>query len=125
LLIKTWISRFFLLGKLNSKIVAKWYSAADFYINASFREGGSIALTEAMSCGCIPIVSKIPASMQAIENGKYGFSFSAGDAKSLLETLEQVLAIDKNEFSNQVLKHFENQLSANAVSGKFISTYAS
>jgi glycosyltransferase involved in cell wall biosynthesis len=115
----------FFIGKVEQEKLSYWYSAADFYINASFREGGSIALTEAMSCGCIPIVSEIPASMQAIENGRYGFSFSTGDDKSLLETLEQVLAIDKIDFNNQVLKHFEDQLSANAVSGKFISTYAS
>ena len=51
-----------LVGKRSHDELESWFSAADYYISSSHREGGSYALTEAMACGCIPIVTSIPSS---------------------------------------------------------------
>jgi glycosyltransferase involved in cell wall biosynthesis len=55
-----------------------FYNAADYFISSSHAEGGSVAIQEAMACGCLPVVSRIPASMKTIAEGKYGFYFSPG-----------------------------------------------
>jgi glycosyltransferase involved in cell wall biosynthesis len=57
-----------LAGKVDYEQLPYWYSAAHYYISSSYREGGSYALLEAMACGCIPVVTNIPASAKAIGN---------------------------------------------------------
>ncbi len=49
-----------LVGKINHLELSGWYSAADYYLSGSHREGSGYALIEAMACGCIPVVTNIP-----------------------------------------------------------------
>ncbi|MGB8193648.1 MAG: glycosyltransferase family 4 protein, partial [Chitinophagaceae bacterium] len=67
-----------LKGKLDRTELAYWYNAADYYISGSFSEGSGYALIEAMSCGCIPIVSDIPSFGKITRDGAVGFLFPAG-----------------------------------------------
>ena len=99
--------------------LATWYSAADFYISGSHREGGSIALVEAMSCGCIPVVTAIPAALEVIEYGNYGFYYEPGNKDDLFESLLAISAVDKKRLSARVENHFKETLSANAIAKRF------
>jgi glycosyltransferase involved in cell wall biosynthesis len=105
-------------GPIKNEDLVYWYSAADFYISASYSEGGSAALLEAMSCGCIPIVSAIPAAMKVTENGKYGFHFQPGDADELLNALTVSLAATGTDLPLQIESHFQKEFSVAAVSEK-------
>jgi glycosyltransferase involved in cell wall biosynthesis len=88
-----------------------WYSAADFIISASHREGGSFVLIEAMACGCIPIVSNIPSSLKIINNGNAGLYFKAGNIISLHHALEQATALNTIEFSKKIENYFKENFS--------------
>jgi len=72
-----------LVGKLPHAELEYWFSAADYFISASWKESGSYSLTEAMACGCVPVVSNIPPSMKAIDNAKAGYFFTPGDPEDL------------------------------------------
>lgn len=109
-----------LCGKIPHARLATWYSAADFYISASYNEGGSIALVEAMSCGCIPIVSSIPASLKVIANGKYGTSFEAGNVNELFQKMKNATTVDTKLLSGSIEKHFRESLSPAAIAAIFI-----
>jgi glycosyltransferase involved in cell wall biosynthesis len=109
-------------GKIPHEEMELWYSAADFYISASHYEGGSIALIEAMACGCIPIVTSITASLMAIQNGQYGFHFEPGNANALYEELQGLSFISINEYSKRVKDHFQQELSFKAIARKFKTT---
>ena len=98
-----------------------WYSAADFYISASHHEGGCTAILEAMACGCIPVVSNIPASIKMIGNGQFGLSFTAGNADSLRKQLVSSTRINYADFSAKVEKHFAVEYSARAVAEQMFS----
>lgn len=49
------------IGSVKKNDMALWYSAADVFVSASFREGSGYALMEALACGCYPLLNRIPA----------------------------------------------------------------
>jgi glycosyltransferase involved in cell wall biosynthesis len=108
----------FLHGFIPYNELQSWYSAADFFISGSHYEGGSFALLEAMACGCIPIVTAIPASLKSIDDGKYGFSFKAGNADDLAEKLSVAGKVSKKEFSAALEIHFKEKLSSKAIADR-------
>lgn len=110
----------FLHGAQPYEKMPYWYSSADFFISASYSEGGSAAILEAMACGCIPIVSRIPASMQVIAHGLYGLQFAAGNSHELLKRLLDSSEMDTREMSAAVQNHFLKTYSAQAVTDKLM-----
>jgi glycosyltransferase involved in cell wall biosynthesis len=53
-------------GFIHQTELAKLYNNSIFYVSASLSDGSSAALLDAMSCGCIPIVSDIPSNREFI-----------------------------------------------------------
>lgn len=100
-----------------------WYSAADYFILASHHEGGSFALMEAMACGCVPVVSNIPASMQMIREGRAGHFFPAGRADRLRDTLLSLPASDQEQWSARARQIFQQELSGEAIGKKLLAIY--
>jgi glycosyltransferase involved in cell wall biosynthesis len=80
------------LGWLSPPELAIWLRRAKVYVSASLSDGTSTALTEAMACGCFPVVSDIVANHPWVEHGRTGLLFPPSDpealAKCLLEALE-------------------------------------
>ena len=105
-------------GYIKYDLLPYWYSAADFYISASYSEGGCTAILEAMACGCIPIVSSIPASLKMIGNGEYGLSFDPGNIIMLYNQLVAALHLPYAEFSQKTGTHFSSAYSPEAVAGQ-------
>ena len=112
-----------LQGEVQHEDLNDWYSAADFFISGSHREGGSLALLEAIACGCIPVVTNIPAAMKVIEDGRYGFYYEPGDAHGLLKILTLLPGIQKKEISNSIIQHYKKNYSPEAVAGKIEQMY--
>lgn len=100
-----------------------WYSAADYFILASHHEGGSFALMEAMACGCVPVVSNIPASMQMIQQGRAGFFFPPGRADALLNTLLSLPVTGLAAWSARAKHSFEEELSGKAIGKKLLAIF--
>lgn len=105
-----------LVGKVSRNELAYWYSAADYYISASFSEGSGYALIEAMSCGCVPVVSDIP-SFRKITGGT-GYLFNPGDVQLLKELLCGLPAKPDDAHVAKVLAQFENELSFRAIAAQ-------
>jgi len=53
------------------------------YISASFFDGASLSLMEAMAAGVFPVVSDIPANREWLEDGKTALLFPTGDWQCL------------------------------------------
>lgn len=104
-----------LAGEKNYAELEDWYNAADFYISGSHHEGGSFALTEAMTCGCIPVVTSIPASMKVIENGRYGFHYSPGNREALVQCLHQAASTDVAKMSDEIASYAAAHLSTKKI----------
>ncbi|HRO75009.1 MAG TPA: glycosyltransferase [Crocinitomicaceae bacterium] len=54
----------------------KWYSKAKFWVSIPQSDATAISLLEAMACGCIPIVSDLPANREWIVNQQNGLIVS-------------------------------------------------
>jgi len=70
------------------------YKKAHIFVLPSLYEGMSNSLLEAMSCGCMAIVSDIPGSRELVKGCKNGFVFNVGDSSSLKDILITALSRD-------------------------------
>ena len=91
-----------LLGKRNKTFIRKFYRKTHIYILPSLSEGLSVSLTEAMSSGCICLVSE-NSNHSKIINNKNGFIFNL-NKKSFLEEFNKIIKIKKYEY-NKIRKH--------------------
>lgn len=107
-----------LIARVIHKEMEIWYSAADYIISASHREGGSYVLMEAMACGCVPIVTAIPASMKMTGNGKVGYFFEPGNSDALYEILLSLKKEDHEKLSASARALFEEEMSPEAIAKK-------
>lgn len=105
-----------LMGYISNKELEAWYNACDVFISGSHYESTGYALCEAMACGCIPVVTDIPAFRQITDNGKAGILYQAGDANELLAKLQGLAAINQAQLRQRVIAHFMTSLSFEALS---------
>ncbi len=107
-----------LSGKKTHAELQQWYSAADFIISGSHSEGSGIAIIEAMSCGCIPILTDIPSFRKLSGDGRYGLLYQAGNIDGLINQLNRSTTIDREVLSREVRQHFLNAFSPGAIASK-------
>jgi glycosyltransferase involved in cell wall biosynthesis len=104
-----------LVGRVTREQLASWYSAVDYYVSASHREGSGYALLEAMACGCVPIVTDIPPFRKITDGGKYGHLYRAGAPGELLACLLSLPTQQSETLSAALRQHFERELSFRAI----------
>lgn len=107
-----------LVGKVSHAEMQYWYNSADFIISGSHHEGSGIAVCEAMSCSCVPILTDIPSFRRMTGPGKCGLLYEAGNSEALLKTLLQTLDMDMEKERARVLQQFKTELSFEAIAKK-------
>ncbi|HEY4287545.1 MAG TPA: glycosyltransferase family 4 protein [Puia sp.] len=110
-----------LIGEKKHEEMEQWFRAADYIISGSHYEGGGIAVCEAMSCGCIPILTDIlsfrmmTGASPSSPSPACGILYPPGDASALLSTLSQITAKDKTTEKQKTLTQFQKELSFQAI----------
>ncbi len=104
-----------LKGKSPHKELEKWYQKSGFFLLGSHKEGGPIALIEAMACGCIPIVTSIPVFKTMTNEGTCGFHFNPGNYIELFKILTALDDIDFENYQKNVVRFFNANLSHQAI----------
>ncbi|MHA4843575.1 glycosyltransferase family 4 protein [Flavitalea antarctica] len=107
-----------LVGKVKHHVLGEYFRSADFIISGSHYEGSGISVVEAMSCGCIPVVTNIASFRKMTKNGEVGFLYEPGDVKGLLKTLLKTTKIDRQKQQEKVCLHFQEELSFEAIARK-------
>jgi glycosyltransferase involved in cell wall biosynthesis len=110
-----------LIGKVKHGDLQNWFNACDFIISSSHYEGSGISVCEAMSCGCIPIVTKIPSFKMMTANETIGLSFSPGDVSSLSKCLKRSLDMNREVEKSKVLHQFSENLSFEAIAKRMLT----
>jgi glycosyltransferase involved in cell wall biosynthesis len=113
-----------LRGRADPADMEAIYSSADFLLQASHREWSGLAVLEAMSCGCIPIISRIPSFVAITRNGEFGRLFERGSPDELAEACLSLDTPARVELSDAVRKHFHHELSFAAIARQLESIYA-
>ncbi|MDQ2656693.1 MAG: glycosyltransferase family 4 protein, partial [Bacteroidota bacterium] len=117
--------RISLIGRVNHAELLHWYNSADFIVSTSHRESGGIAVCEAMSCGCIPILADIPSFQMMTDNGRVGFLFPPGNPQALLDVLVKSESVVGSVERKRVLDHFRVKLSSEAIVDKMMKVFTS
>ena len=60
------------VGWIQKEENEQWYSKAKIWVSIPESDATSISLLEAMACGCIPVVSDLPANCEWIQSGVNG-----------------------------------------------------
>lgn len=71
-----------------------YYQASDLYISASYSDGSSVSLMEALASGLPVLVSDIPGNQEWINQAKNGYLFETGSVEKLTNA---ILNIVKNK----------------------------
>ncbi len=107
-----------LVGAMDHSQLQSWYNAADFIISGSHYEGSGISICEAMSCGCIPIITDIISFRRMTGPGKCGLLYQPGNEKDLLDTLLKTKELNLETERRKTLEQFHKELSFAAIAGK-------
>ena len=107
-----------LVGKVPHQDLQSWYDSSDFIVSASHYEGGGIAVCEAMSCGCIPILTNIVSFRKMTGPGRCGLLFEPDDEEDLLNALLKTTEMNREEERKKVLNQFNEELSFPAIAKK-------
>jgi glycosyltransferase involved in cell wall biosynthesis len=107
-----------LIGAIPHRALQNWYNAADFIVSASHHEGSGVGVCEAMSCGCIPILTDIISFRKMTGPGKCGLLYEPGNEHSLLQALVKTTSFDMALEKQKTISQFKEQLSFEAIAGK-------
>lgn len=98
--------------------VGEYFERSAVFVLPSIREGLSSALLEAMSSGCICLVSDIPDNIEIIRDGYNGLIFHSKDERDLTKQLQRAISQplkNANVISFNARNMVETQYSVKAV----------
>lgn len=83
--------RVYLGGVIGQQELPDYYHASDLYISASYSDGSSVSLMEALASGLPVLVSDIPGNKEWIDQGRNGWLFKTGSVGNLTKSISEVL----------------------------------
>ena len=70
-------------GIISQSELPQYYQAANLYLSASFSDGSSVSLMEALGCGLPVLVSDLPSNQEWIKDAENGWLFKTGSVEDL------------------------------------------
>ena len=114
-----------LVGPVPHNEMLYWFNSADFIVSGSHYEGSGTAVCEAMSCGCVPVVTDILSFRAITDNGECGLLYEAGNETALLSAFVETKHMNVEEKRYKTLEYFKNNLSFEAIARKIQTVAAS
>ncbi|NHJ25036.1 MAG: glycosyltransferase family 4 protein [Candidatus Lokiarchaeota archaeon] len=111
------------LGQIPTNQVPSFLSSLDIFVLSSYKEGLSISLQEAMSCGCVPIVSDSLLAHELIIEGKTGYFYKYSNVHDLAQKIG--IASKNLGIGTQARKHIEKNFEITKNTRKVVETYIS
>jgi glycosyltransferase involved in cell wall biosynthesis len=114
-----------LIGKVPHDELQYWFNSADIILSGSHYEGSGTAVCEAMSCGCMPLVTDISSFRMITDKGRCGLLYEPGNEAALLAALKQTKEIDLEEKQKLSIQYFHSNLSFEAIARRIEEIAAS
>jgi len=114
-----------LIGRVPNSELLYWYNSADFILSGSHYEGSGTAVCEAMSCGCIPVITDIFSFRMITDNGQCGFLYEPGNEDALLAVLLNTPQLNRQQKRAKCLEYFRSNLSFDAIARRIDQIVAS
>jgi len=112
-----------LIGEISHAEMEDFYNSADYFLLGSHDEGSGYALSEALSCGCVPIVTNIPSFRMMTNKGQLGALWTPGDKNSFI--LAATIVLNKNlvEEAEACINFYRQSLSFDAIAQTAVRHY--
>jgi 1,2-diacylglycerol 3-alpha-glucosyltransferase len=113
-------------GRISEHELLRTYSQSHIFLLLSEYEAHSIALTEAMSFGIVPIVTNVGGNSYIVKNGKTGFLVNYPVQKGNVETIIENLWRDKdlfNRISESARQEIKNNYEINHIFEQILAVY--
>jgi glycosyltransferase involved in cell wall biosynthesis len=68
------------VGRQEGDAQARWYARAQWYVSLPESDSVSVSVLEAMACGCIPILSDLPANRELVRDDGNGLILREGES---------------------------------------------
>lgn len=104
-----------LLGKIPHEQIEIYYNSADYFVLGSHYEGSGYALSEALRCGCVPVITNIPSFTMMTNGGQLGALWQPDDAHSLAAAAAAAIAKPLTAEANACIDFFRGALSFEAI----------
>ena len=95
--------------------MAELYSAADLLLQSSRREWSSLTVMEALACGCLPVLSSIPAFRALTDEGRVGALFPVGRPELLADAALRLGPLERRTQAPLATRRFQEALSFEAL----------
>jgi glycosyltransferase involved in cell wall biosynthesis len=95
------------LGALSDDELYRWYARASVYVQASLHEGFGLSVAEAMSAGCVPVVTRVGSLPEVA--GPAGVYAKSPDPREIADAVGRALACDgqiRRDARSHVLTEF-------------------
>lgn len=112
-----------LLEKIPHQEIQTYYNSADYFVLGSHYEGSGYALSEALRCGCVPIVTDIPSFRMMTENGQLGALWEPGNKHSFIQAAIRTMNKPLKEEAEGCIDFFKKKLSFDAIAEQAIEHY--
>lgn len=110
-----------LVGNVPHAEMPYWYKKANFIVSTSLYEVGAVAVVEAMSAGCIPILTDIPALAKITSNGQVGLLYQPKQPGLLASALVRASQLDVKAEREKLNQFYEDHLSPSAIAMQMIA----
>ncbi|MCM1986698.1 glycosyltransferase family 4 protein [Methanococcoides seepicolus] len=110
-----------LTGFLSRNEVVDWLSKAKVYCQLSYYESFGMALSEAMACECVPVVTNMGALPEVV--GDTGMYVPYGNAEETANAIKKALRMEGKLAKDKVYKSFPFQRRANELVNIIYSLY--
>lgn len=107
--------RVHLLGKIPHEEIEHYYNSADYFVLGSHYEAAGYALSEALRCGCVPVVTHIPSFRMMTNEGQLGALWEPGNQQSFTAALTTALQKPLQAEANACIRFYQQQLSFEAI----------
>lgn len=114
--------RVVLLGERPHAELELRFRAADFFVQASHREGSGYSMIEALACGTTPIVTDIPSARKIV--GAAGSLTRVGDARALGDAIVAWAARDRHALRRAARARFDEALTFAEIGTHLRAAYA-
>jgi glycosyltransferase involved in cell wall biosynthesis len=115
--------RVHLIGYVSHAEMESFYNHADYFVLGSHAEGSGYALSEALSCGCVPIVTNIPSFRMMTNNGQLGVLWNPGDKNSFVQAATKTMNKNLPKEAQACIDFYRQNLSFDAIAQAAIEHY--
>jgi len=119
-------SRIKFLGAVTGAKLKRLLAESEFFVSASDYESFGISAVEAMSAGCIPILSGIASFRDFLDSGKNGFEVEFHKPEKAAKELEKIMHLNRKELEEKKAHSmkFVESFNPKKIAGRILSLYS-